>query len=85
MTSTVDLFTLSMSAAKSKSSWTNEISPLGVRIRRHPIIPAFTAQRLLRSSNDYARQAYRTARTELGELTPPHAVDAALKAYRTSR
>ncbi len=30
-----------------------------------------------------ARQGYRTARTELGEALPPHAVDAVLAAYRT--
>jgi hypothetical protein len=29
-----------------------------------------------------ARQGYRSARTELGEAVPPHAVDAALAAYR---
>jgi hypothetical protein len=29
-----------------------------------------------------ARHGYRTARTELGEAVPPHAVDAALAAYR---
>ena len=31
---------------------------------------------------DGARQGYRTARSELGEAVPPHAVDAALAAYR---
>jgi hypothetical protein len=30
-----------------------------------------------------ARQGYRTARTELAESVPPHAVDGVLAAYRT--
>jgi hypothetical protein len=30
-----------------------------------------------------ARAGYRTARTELGETLPPHAIDAVLAAYRT--
>jgi hypothetical protein len=29
------------------------------------------------------RQGFRTARTELGEYVPPHAIDAVLSAYRT--
>ena len=30
-----------------------------------------------------ARAGYRTARTELGEALPPHAIDAVLAAYKT--
>jgi hypothetical protein len=35
-----------------------------------------------RAAVEGARDGYRTARTELGEAVPPHAVDAALTAYR---
>jgi hypothetical protein len=51
-------------------------------LRRHPVILAFMAHHLLRGSIEGARQAYRTVRTELGEHAPPHAVDAALRAFR---
>jgi hypothetical protein len=37
---------------------------------------------VLAGAVDGARAGYRTARTELGEAVPPHAIDAALTAYR---
>jgi hypothetical protein len=40
------------------------------------------ARHLVHGSVEGVREAYRTARTELAEHAPPHAVDAALKAYR---
>lgn len=42
--------------------------------RRHPVV--------LAGAVADARDGYRTARTELGETVPPHAVDAALTTYR---
>jgi hypothetical protein len=50
--------------------------------RRHALILAVIARHTLAGTLEGARQGYRTARTELGEAVPPHAVDAALKAYR---
>lgn len=50
---------------------------------RHPVILAFTARHVTSGTVDGARQGYRTVRTELAEHAPPHAVDDALKAYRT--
>jgi hypothetical protein len=51
-------------------------------VRRHPIILASMGRHIVTGSLEGARQGYRTVRTELGEAVPPHAVDAALKAYR---
>jgi len=49
---------------------------------RWPVMLAVIARHTLGGAVEGARQGYRMARTELGELAPPHAVDAALKAYR---
>lgn len=49
---------------------------------RFPAILASIARHTLAGAVEGARQGYRTARTELGETAPPHAVDAALRAYR---
>jgi len=51
-------------------------------IRRYPVILAVIARHVATGAVDGARDGYRTARTELGEAVPPHAVDAALTAYR---
>jgi hypothetical protein len=51
-------------------------------VRRFPVILAVMARHIATGSLDGARQGYRTARSELGEAVPPHAVDAALTAYR---
>jgi hypothetical protein len=51
-------------------------------IRRHPVALAAIARHVLTGSLEGARQGYRTARSELGEQVPPHAIDAALTAYR---
>jgi hypothetical protein len=51
-------------------------------IRRHPVALAAIARHVLTGSLEGARQGYRTARSELGEQVPPHAIDAALSAYR---
>lgn len=49
---------------------------------RHPVILASIARHVLTGAVEGARHGYRTVRTELSELAPPHAVDAALVAYR---
>ena len=51
-------------------------------VSRHPVILASIARHLIHGSVEGAREGYGTVRTELGEHAPPHAVDAALKAYR---
>ena len=50
--------------------------------RRHPVILAVIVRHTLAGALEGARAGYRTARTELGEAVPLHAVEAALKAYR---
>ena len=50
--------------------------------RRHPVILAAIARHVTVGAAEGARAGYRTARTELGTVVPPHAVDAALTAYR---
>lgn len=50
--------------------------------RRHPVVLATIARHVTAGAAEGARDGYRTARTELGEAVPPHAVDAALTAYR---
>lgn len=51
-------------------------------VRRYPVVLAVIARHIVAGSLDGARQGYRIARTELGEAVPPHAVDAALQAYK---
>jgi hypothetical protein len=43
---------------------------------------AVIARHVVTGAVDGARAGYRIARTELGEAAPPHAVDAALQAYK---
>jgi hypothetical protein len=52
-------------------------------LRRHPVILALIVRHHVHGSVESARAGYRTVRTELAEHAPPHALDAALKAYRT--
>ena len=54
----------------------------GHAARRYPVVLAAIARHTVTGAAEGARQGYRTARTELGEAVPPHAVDAALAAYR---
>jgi hypothetical protein len=51
-------------------------------LRRHPAALAAMARHHTDACVEGARQGYRTARTELAEALPPHAVDAVLAAYR---
>jgi len=51
-------------------------------MRRHPVVLAFIARHVLEGAVQGARQGYRTARTELGELVPPHVIEATLRDCR---
>jgi hypothetical protein len=51
-------------------------------VRRYPVILAAIARHTVTRSLERARDGDRHARSELGEVVPPHAVDAGLKAYR---
>jgi hypothetical protein len=52
-------------------------------LRRHPAALAAMARYYACGCVEGARQGYRTARRELAEHVPPHAVDGLLAAYRT--
>jgi hypothetical protein len=54
----------------------------GHTVRRYPVILAAIARHTATGAVEGARAGYRVARTELAEAVPPHAVDAALAAYR---
>jgi hypothetical protein len=68
-------------------TWLLDVVPPDYRLhgvlRRHPVALAVMARHHTAACVEGARQGYRTARTELGEALPPHAVDAVLAAYRT--
>ncbi|HUN31422.1 MAG TPA: hypothetical protein VMU95_05325 [Trebonia sp.] len=67
--------------------WLLEVVPPDYRLhgvlRRYPVALAAMARHHTAACVEGARQGYRTARTELSEALPPHAVDAVLAAYRT--
>jgi hypothetical protein len=68
-------------------AWLLEVVPPDYRLygvlRRHPVALAAMAQRHVTACVQGARQGYRSARTELGDLLPPHGLDAVLAAYRS--
>jgi hypothetical protein len=68
-------------------TWLLDVVPPDYRLhgvlRRHPLALAAMARHHTAACVEGARQGYRSARTELGEALPPHAVDAVLDAYRT--
>ena len=68
--------------ADEAATQTSRTGEFAVSISRHPVILATIVRHILTGSLEGARQGYRVARTELGEAVPPHAVDAALTAYR---
>jgi hypothetical protein len=67
-------------------AWLFDVVPPDYRLhgvlRRHPAALAAMARHHTASCVEGARQGYRTARSELSEALPPHAVDAVLAAYR---
>jgi hypothetical protein len=68
-------------------AWLLDVVPPDYRLhgvlRRYPAALAAMARHHTAACVEGARQGYRTARTELGEALPPHAIDAVLAAYRT--
>jgi hypothetical protein len=67
--------------------WLLDVVPPDYRLhgvlRRHPAALAAMARHHTAACVEGARQGYRTVRTELAEVLPPHAVDAVLTAYQT--
>jgi hypothetical protein len=67
-------------------AWLLDVVPPDYRLhgvlRRHPVALAAMARHHTSACVEGARQGYRTARSELAEALPPHAVDAVLAAYR---
>jgi len=68
-------------------AWLLDVVPPDYRmhgvLRRHPIALATLARQHLAACVEGARQGYRTARTELGDVLPPSGLDAVLAAYRS--
>jgi hypothetical protein len=67
-------------------AWLLDMIPPDYRVhgilRRHPIALAVLASHHLTACVAGARQGYRSARTELGDVLPPQGIDAVLAAYR---
>jgi hypothetical protein len=67
-------------------TWLLEVVPPDYRLygvlRRYPVALAAMARHHAEACVEGARQGYRTARTELADALPPHAVDSVLAAYR---
>lgn len=68
-------------------AWLLDVVPPDYRLhgvlRRYPVALAAMARQHTSACVEGARQGYRTARSDLGEALPPHAVDAVLAAYRS--
>src|SRR5690242_20802646 len=66
--------------------WLLDVVPPDYRLhgvlRRYPVALATMARYHAKACVDGARQGYRTARTELGDALPPHAIDTVMAAYR---
>jgi hypothetical protein len=66
--------------------WLLDVVPPDYRLhgvlRRYPVALAAMARQHCDACVAGARSGYRTARTDLGGVLPPHAVDAVLAAYR---
>jgi len=67
-------------------AWLFDVVPPDYRLygvlRRYPLALAQMARHHVRACVEGARQGYRTAATDLGEVLPPHAYSAVLVAYR---
>jgi hypothetical protein len=66
--------------------WLLDVVPPDYRLhgvlRRYPVALAALARYHSKACVEGARQGYRTARTELAGVLPPHAIDTVLAAYR---
>ena len=67
-------------------AWLLELIPPEYRrygvLRRYPIVLARMARHHVTASVEAARQGFRTARTELAEMVPPHGIEVVLDTYR---
>jgi hypothetical protein len=67
-------------------AWLLEVVPADYRLygvlRRYPVALATMAVHHADASVAGARAGYRTARSELGDILPPHGLDALLAAYK---
>jgi hypothetical protein len=68
------------------AGWLLDVVPPDYRLhgvlRRYPVALAALARYHSKACVEGARQGYRTARTELADALPPHAIDTVLAAYR---
>jgi hypothetical protein len=68
------------------SAWLLELVPPEYRrygvLRRYPVVLARLARHHVTASVEAARQGFRTARTDLRDLVPPHGIDVVLDVYR---
>jgi len=68
------------------AGWLLDVVPPDYRLhgvlRRYPVALAALARYHSKACVEGARQGYRTARTELAGVLPPHAIDTVLAAYR---
>src|SRR5580658_2781724 len=66
--------------------WLLDVVPPDYRLhgvlRRYPVALAAMARYHAKACVEGAREGYRTARTELADTLPPHAIDTVLAAYR---
>ncbi|WP_028646658.1 hypothetical protein [Nocardiopsis sp. CNT312] len=51
-------------------------------LRRHPVALSRLAHQYVSAALEAAREGYRTARVDLREYLPPHALDQVMNAYR---
>lgn len=67
-------------------TWLIDLLPPDYRrygvLRRYPVALARMAREHVAGCLEGARQGFRTARLELAEAVPPHAIEAVLDAYR---
>jgi hypothetical protein len=71
---------------RTAQAWLLDVVPADYRLhgvlRRYPLALAAMAIHHTKACVVGAREGYRSARTELGDALPPHALDAVLAAYR---
>ena len=71
---------------RTAQAWMLDVVPADYRLhgvlRRYPLALAAMAIHHTKACVVGAREGYRSARTELGNVLPPHALDAVLAAYR---
>lgn len=67
-------------------TWLLELVPPEYRrygvLRRYPLTLARMARQHVAASVEAAREGFRSARTDLGDVVPPHGIEALLDAYR---